>query len=43
MANLTKLQEALQSKEFLQITPAQEAQLQLPEDYGSPDWYDCPF
>jgi hypothetical protein len=44
MANLIKLQEALQGKDFLQVMQAQEAQLQLPSDYGNPaEWYDCPF
>lgn len=44
MANLLKLKETLQDKSFLQLTLAQEAQLQLPADYGNPaEWYDCPF
>jgi hypothetical protein len=44
MANLLKLKEVLQGKDFLQATQAQEAQLQLPDDYGNPEeWYDYPF
>lgn len=44
MASLLKLKEALQDKSFLQLTPAQEAQLQLPADHDSHDeWYACPF
>lgn len=44
MANLLKLKEVLQDKSFLQLTLAQEAQLQLPADYGNPEeWYDYPF